>query len=587
MNNAVHKVHFFTKVRKRCFSFLIIFSTWLVVGTIIFVFYCSTDLPNLHDLMRNDTKTDIKLLYSNDNLLKNYSSTTNEINNYAELPFDLLNALIATEDRKFFKHSGFDYLGILRAAFVNLKSGSIRQGGSTITQQVAKTLLRNSKKTFKRKVQELLLSIQLEKKMSKEEILLLYLNKSYFGAGKYGILNASKFYFNKNVSDLNLEESAMLVGLLKAPSRYTPQNNPELSIQRTKQVIVNMKNAGLLDDTNFNGTTLIENTTYNINSNLNQEIYFADYIKGQLQDYTSKQDIIVKTTLNDSIQNAIENTIKHIEPKHQIAVVVLNRKGAILGMTGGIDYNSSEFNRAIYGSRQAGSAFKLFVYLAGLEKGLEIDNEFVDEPIAVGTWFPENYNEKYYGKISMLDAFAKSSNSVAVQISEIAKPNNVAKMAKKMGISSPIDKDDPTIALGTTQVNLLELTSSYAVVINDGKAVIPFGIREIRDYSDDIIYEKIDSNFKVILNDKLVSDAKKLLKEVVTNGTGKRAYLDNLSIGGKTGTTQNYADAWFVGYVGDIVIGVWVGNDDNSSMKNVGGSGLPIDIWKGIVERLK
>jgi penicillin-binding protein 1A len=524
-------------------------------------------------------------LYSNNKLIKNYGNN-DEIKNYAEFPFNLVNALISTEDRKFFSHNGFDYFGILRALFTNIRYGYIKQGGSTITQQLAKILLKNNKKTYTRKVQELLLSLQIEKRLTKEEIILLYLNKSYFGAGQYGIQQASTFYFQKRVTDLNLEECAMLIGLLKAPSRYTPQNSQELSAQRTKQVIINMYNAGFLEKTNYDSIGILETATGNLEKKLNLESYFSDWVNTQISDYTDNKNISVKTTLNEKIQLSIENTIKEIKPKNQVAIVVINKNGAVLGMTGGVDYNKSEFNRAIYGSRQAGSSFKLFVFLAGMiQKGFTPKTIFIDEAVAIGKWFPENYNKKYYGEVTMKESFAKSLNSVSVQIGIKSKIKNVAKIAKKMGIISPIDDSDPTIMLGTTQVNLLELSSSYAVLVNYGNAVIPYSIEEIENDNKKIYSRKASEKYK-ILNEEILSNMQEMMRETMISGTGKNGYINGLNIGGKTGTTQNSADAWFVGYVGDIVIGVWIGNDDNSGIKGMSGSELPVKIWKEIVKKL-
>ena len=592
---------------KNCIKFLIkwgfIISIWCLIILAIIFAYCSKDLPDVISHINNQKDINIKILYSNNEEIKSYGELNSNVMNYAEFPFHLIDALIATEDRKFFKHNGFDYFGILRAMATNVRAGYTKQGGSTITQQLSKMILKNSKKTIKRKIQELLLSIQLEKKFTKEEILTMYLNKAYFGAGKYGIQDASKFYFNKDVSKLNLEESAMLVGLLKAPTKYSPQNNLELSNKRTKQIITNMYNAKLLSKdlynqyiNNYNNTISINN---NYNEKLNEELYFSEWIKGQIQDYTNETNIEVKTTLNKKIQKAIElgvidfnNEYKNKLKNSQIAVIVLSNDGAILGMTGGINYNKSEFNRAIYAYRQPGSSFKIFVFLAGIrEKGFTPETRFIDEPVAVGNWFPENHGKKYYGKVSMKTAFAKSLNSVAVQISEYSRLKNVAKLAKKMGIISKIDIDDPTIALGTTQVNLLELTSAYAVINNGGNAVIPYSILEIKDKNNNnIVYKRKTAGLSKILNEYEVKYMKEMMYEVVVNGTGKKAGIDYLIdrgedyIGGKTGTSQNYSDAWFIGYTNDMIVGVWVGNDDNTSMGDTTGGSLPSILWKKIVQ---
>ena len=595
---------------KKVFLFFLkwgsVFFIWFLVIFLIILSYYSKDIPDITEKI-NPSEINLQLLYSNQNELYKYGNINSNIENYAEFPLYLIDGLIATEDRKFFKHHGFDYLGILRAMLVNIRYHSIRQGGSTITQQLSKMLLKNSKKTFKRKIQELLLSMELEKKLSKEKIITMYLNNAYFGSGKYGIKDASKFYFNKKVPYLNLEESAMLIGLLKAPSKYSPQNNFNLSKERTKQIITNMYNAKLLSKKEYEKyldsyyLSILE-TRENLKENLNQKMYFADYIKTQINDWTDKKNIEITTTLNENIQNSLEKTIYDFKTKYsnklkdsQIAVVILGKDGAILGMTGGIDYNKSEFNRAIYGYRQAGSAFKLFVFLNGIiEKNYNLNTYFIDEPVSVGNWFPENYNEKYYGKITMKNAFAKSSNSVSIQIAEWSGLKKVAKLAKKMGIISKIDKDDPTIALGTTQVNLLELTSAYSVITNDGFAIIPYSITKIKDKdTNNIIYNRKKNNNIKILNEYEIDSIRQMLYEVINSKNKKNAKINYLMnkgynyIGGKTGTSQNYYDAWFIGYANDITVGVWIGNDNNKKNKNkMTGGELPAMLWKDIVKNI-
>lgn len=595
---------------KKVFKFFIkwgfVLFIWLFICGIIICIYYGKDLPDIDFQKETNKDVNIEILYSNNEPIKLYGSANSDITNYAELPLYLVDGLVATEDRRFFSHHGFDVFGILRAMITNIRAGYIKQGGSTITQQLSKMLLQNSQKTLKRKVQELLLSIYLEMKFTKEEILMMYLNKAYFGAGKYGIKSASKFYFNKEVYELDLEESAMIVGLLKAPSKYSPQNNPVLSKERTRQILKNMYDAGFISAEEYNKYVndflydIVEATT-NTTENMNEELYFGDYVRNRVTDYTNKTNLRVTTTLNQKIQTSIENSIiefintnKNKLGKAQIAVVAMSNDGAILGMTGGINYNKSEFNRAVYAYRQPGSAFKLFVFLTGIrEKGFTPYTKFKDEPVAVGNWFPDNYAGKYYGEVDMKTAFAKSLNSVAIQVSEYSGLNNVAKLAQQMGIKSKIDKDDPTIALGTTELSLLELVSAYSVVINDGYVVIPYSITKIVDEdTNNIVYYRTSSGKSKILDDLDIDYIKEMMYETILSGTGKNAYIYEVMnkgykyVGGKTGTSQNYADAWFIGYVGDMVIGVWIGNDDNTSMNKTTGGTLPTILWRNIVERI-
>lgn len=597
------KKSFLKSFLKFSFKWGFILGIWLILALIALFFYYSIDLPDIKPIIDDKIETNIEILYSDGTEIKSYGNVKSDITNYAEFPLYLVDGLIATEDRKFFKHHGFDYFGIIRAMFVNLKAGRIVQGGSTITQQLSKMILQNNKKTLKRKVQELMLSIQLERKLTKEEILMMYLNKAYFGAGKYGISDAAKFYFNKRISDLDLEECAMLIGLLKAPSKYSPQNDPILSKERTKQIIINMYNTGLLSDIEYKSYlntyfASIIDATINSEERLEEKLYFAEWVRSSLSGYTNKNNIEVKTTLNSRIQNIIEKSIDNFRIKQkqklknsQIAAIILSKDGAILGMTGGINFNKSEYNRAIYAYRQPGSAFKLFVFLAGIrEKHFSTNTKFIDEPVAVGNWFPENHNERYYGEVSMKEAFAKSLNSVAIQINEYSGIKNVAKMARKMGILSEIDQDDPTISLGTTQVNLLELTSAYAVILNNGNAIIPHSIIQIKDKeTNNIIYLRKASKLSQILTENEVNQMREMMFEVLNSGTGQNAKIEDLMykgaryIGGKTGTSQNYSDAWFIGYANDIIIGIWIGNDDNTSMGKIAGGTLPAILWKEIV----
>lgn len=505
---------------------------WLTIIVIVFVGYCSVDLPDVKPLLVSKEAT-IELKYENGKTLKSFGAGPDEITNYAEFPLYLIDALLATEDRKFFKHGGFDYLAILRAMAVNISAGAFKQGGSTITQQLAKTLLQNRSKTLKRKVQELLLSIQLERRLTKEEILMLYFNKSYFGAGRYGIKSASQFYFNKSVADLTLPESAMLVGILKAPSKYSPQNNPELSAKRMQQVIRNMQSAGIILDMEHDYEGIASNAA-DSTDRPDTYLYFADWVRSQLAEHTDKQNVVVQTTLDFAVQETIEKAIENAKPKMQVAIIVLSKDGAVLGMAGGKNYHVSEFNRAVYGSRQAGSAFKLFVYLAGMiQKGFSPQTRFKDERVAVGTWFPENLEEKYYGVVSMRDGFAKSLNSIAIQVSEAAGLLQVARIAKKMGIVSPIDHHDPTIALGTTQVSPLELTVAYSVVVNGGFAVLPYSITEIKERGGNVIYKRKTHGLNRILPVDVVEQMRDMLRAVVEEGTGRRAFISGINMGGK------------------------------------------------------
>jgi len=605
----------FKKISFFFIKWIFVFSICISFALVLLILYYSQDLPTLGSLNKEaeNLKT-VSILYSNKNTLKEYGNKTNNSIIYSELPSQLVTVLTATEDKKFFKHNGVDVTSILRAFYANYKAGYIKQGGSTITQQLAKMMFLSSTKTIKRKIQEALLSLQLERIFSKEQILTFYLNRAYFGAGKYGIKNAAKFYFDKEVGYLNLEESAMLVGLLKAPSKYSPKNNPELAKQRTNQVLNYLRKNNYISEEDIEyisqqDTDLTQFTNFN---KQNQKYYFSDWIKSQIPDYIDeddKQNISIKTTLDDELQQIAENTVVEFVQEYtntlknaQISLIAMSKDGAILTMIGGRDYSKSPFNRALYAYRQPGSAFKLFVFLTALENDYKLNDIFIDEPIALGDWYPENYNKKYYGMVTMKEAFAKSLNSVAVQISELVGTENVVKTARKLGIISKLDEHDPSVTLGTNELSLLELVSAYAVVVNGGNHILPYGITEIKENKNEIIYQRQTSGIGKVIDDKAANQMKELLFEVVKNGTGKNAGISELIeesnngfsfrkkqylIGGKTGTSQDYRDAWFIGYFNDTVVGIWIGNDDNSPMNFISGGSLPAKLWKSFVENVQ
>ena len=593
---------FFIKV------FICIFAILMVCFYFLYKNY-EKKLPTIDSLL-NLNENKIEILYSNSiNKIKVYSNNFGNVK-YSEIPQDLINALIATEDRKFFKHNGIDYLGILRAFIVNITSGSIKQGGSTITQQLAKMALNDSSKTFKRKFKEFILAKKIEKNLTKENILSLYLSKAYFGAGNYGVKSASRFYFDKELYELKLEECAMLVGLLKAPSIYNPTNNEDLTQDRTLQVIMNMQKAGFIKESDI-FTYIIPDLNYSTIERYNnsQNYYFSDWIYEQLSNYDSidRDNISIITTLDYDLQNRTNSVVndfikKNIEKigKSELAVVILGKNGDILSMIGGKNYKQSQFNRAVYANRQVGSLFKLFIYLTGFENGLKINDTFIDEPIKVENWYPENNDSKYRGKISVVDAFAYSSNSVAVQIADYFGIKNVLKTTNKLGLTNDFRKD-LTVALGSQETNLLNITSAYATINNDGIPIFPYGIKHIIK-DGNIIYKRNISYKEPIFNDVVINNIKFLLFNVITKGTGKNAKIQYLIdktdsynysnydakffIGGKTGTNQDYKDAWFIGYANDYTIGIWIGNDDNTPTNKITGSNLPALLWKEIVENI-
>jgi penicillin-binding protein 1A len=569
-----------------------------VLISLMFIFY-SSNLPSIKELS-NITPEDsnVKVLDADNKILADFGAIHSTETTYSDLPVNLINAVIATEDRKFFKHRGIDLIGMIRAGYVNIFAGKIKQGGSTITQQLAKMLFLTPEKTFQRKMKEMILAMRLEKVFSKQEILALYLNKAYFGSGQFGITNASKFYFNKKVEHLNLKESAMIAGLLKAPSKYSPKSNPEAAELRAKQVMINMVDAELLtisDSLISFDESVTEDVAYNSNIH-SQKIYFKDWVKSQIKGFIGQKEgkVFVTTTLDTKVQNIVDkNVFKFIQKNEsklqdiELAIIVMGNDGRVLSMVGGKDYSRSQFNRAINAYRQPGSSFKLFVYLAALEKGLKMNDKFNDEPIAVGNWYPDNYGNKYYGTVTMKEAFAKSLNSVAIQVSENVGIQNIVRLAQKMGLTSNFDISDPTVALGSPQVNLLEMTTAYTIVTNGGNAIIPYAIDYVKRENDEIIYNRKTSGIGRVVSADTIEDIKSMMREVMENGTGKAALVKNVyEIGGKTGTSQDYRDAWFLGFVENYTIGIWMGKDDDTTMENVSGGTLPAKLWHDIAKDL-
>jgi penicillin-binding protein 1A len=569
------------------------FSIWIAIFIAVALFYYFQGLPNLSDLEKESGKQIIKINYSNGDLITNRGDFyANEISFY-ELPQNLINAVIATEDRRFFKHHGIDIFGIIRAYGVNKKAGRFVQGGSTITQQLSKLLFFKSEKTLKRKVQEALLALQLEGHFTKEQILTFYLNRAYFGSGNYGIASAAKHYFDKDVAQLNLNESALLAGLLKAPTKFSPKNNRELSESRASVVLNSMIDAGFLNENNL--AEINNDVNYKIDQG--QKFYFTDFVYDQFKDFLNKQDaeqkmISITSTLDSKIQDKLENTLENFSKKNseklgtsQIAIIVMNKNGAVLAMSGGKDYHQSQFNRAIYAKRQAGSAFKTFVYLAAFEKGMKPEDVFEDQKINVGTWLPDNYENRYLGKVTLKKAFANSLNSVAIQLAKKVGGSPIVSLAHDCGIVSKIDKNDPTIALGTTEISLIELVGAYATIANSGVPVIPYVISTIKNSDEEVIYQRQTSGLDPIISSSSAKDIKRILREVVESGTGKNANVAE-NIYGKTGTSQNFRDAWFIGFNDDYVIGVWIGNDNNSPTNKITGGSLPAKLFGEIISEI-
>lgn len=565
------------------------FLAFFVISAVLCFYYVS--LPNIETLGKDDSVM-LRINFSNHELIANRSKIAQSEVRYYELPEHLIKAVIAIEDRKFFSHHGVDPLAIIRAFYVNHRANRVVQGGSTITQQLAKMLFLNSDKNIHRKIQEVMLALRLEHNFSKEQILMFYLNRAYFGSGSYGIGNAAYRYFGKNVADLNLQESALLAGLLKAPSKISPKNNRKLSNQRTKLVLNAMIDAGFLNEEK----AIISDVELKFRNDHGHRYHFADYAQKQAEELLLGNQVKAKilniaTTLDEEIQKNLETKLEIFRQKNikklggsEIAIVIMKKDGAVLAMSGGNDYQQSQFNRAILAKRQAGSAFKTFVYLAAFENGYKSDDIFEDKKFNIGNWLPDNFESRYLGQVSLRQAFAYSLNSVAAQLSQKVGGGKIAKTAQLCGILSPINRNDLTIALGTTEVSLFELTSAYATIANDGVPIMPYSITEISDQDEKLLFKRKSSGFDAVISKEGIAAIKDSLRQVVAVGTGKKANLND-KIHGKTGTSQDFRDAWFIGFDDQKVIGVWIGNDDNSPTNKISGGSLPAELFAEIYQQ--
>ncbi len=517
---------------------------------------------------------------------------------HAFVPLDLLprhvvDAVVATEDRRFFEHVGLDPMGILRAVFANIRAGRTVQGGSTLSQQLAKNLFLSPDRTFGRKAEELLLALWLEMRLPKTDILELYLNRVYFGGGAYGIEAAARRYFDKPASQLKLSEAAVLAGLLKAPTKYSPHASPGLARSRARLVLKRMLAAGYIGDEAevAAGRDSVRFAEPNSGRDVTGLEYAVDFVLERLPPIvgTGPREIVVETTIDPGLQKRAQAIVEAALATEgakasagQAAVVVLDRDGEIRSMVGGRNWMQSQFNRAVKARRQPGSAFKPFVYLAAIERGARPEMTIVDAPITVGGWSPRNEDGRHRGTITLQHALAHSVNTVAVRLQQDTGTQRVAAVARRLGIKSEL-RQDLSLALGTSEVSLLELTGAYAVLASGGHSVTPHMIRRVRTAST-ILYQRAASERPRVVSPEHVGLMSSMLRTALVSGTGRRAALQHHAAAGKTGTSQDYRDAWFLGYTAHLAAGVWVGNDNGESMGRVMGGGLPATIWKAVMQ---
>ncbi len=547
-------------------------------------------LPDIEGLAKATRRPSISLLAVDGSPISSTGEVYGRTVTVARLPPVLPHAVLAVEDRRFYRHWGIDLRGLARAFWVNLRAGAVIQGGSTITQQLAKVLFLTPERTLERKVQEALLAMWLETKFTKDQILSLYLNRVYLGSGTYGVDAAARRYFDKPATEVTLYEAAQLAGLLKAPSRYNPVSDYQRAGTRTRVVLNVMVDAGFITAAQARQAMATKPGRPRLASR--RARYYADWVMGQIGDFVGRidSDLTVVTTLDPRLQTIAEDELTEMladagaqRGAGQAAFVVLSPDGAVRAMVGGRDYGESQFNRSVQALRQPGSAFKIFVYLAAMESGWRPDDRLPDSPVAVGKWQPRNYGGRYYGDVTLREAFARSLNSVAVRLTERVGRDRVAEVARRLGITSDL-KVAPSLALGASEVTLLELTTAYATFANRGRGVWPYGILEIRDVTGRVVYHRRGEGPGRLVGAHNVDQMTNLMTASVEWGTGKAAKIGRPAAG-KTGTSQEFRDAWFVGFTRELVAGAWFGNDDGRPMTNVTGGGLPAKLWARIMAR--
>ncbi len=562
---------------------------WGFIAVLLMSGWFFLTLPNIDAALDATRRPTITLLSADGSVLAAKGDLYGLPVQLTEVPDALPKAILATEDRRFYSHFGLDVIGLLRAAWRNVRAGRIVQGGSTITQQVAKNLFLTPERSIKRKVQEVMLALWLEYRFSKDQILTIYLNRVYLGAGTYGVDAAARKYFGRSVTTLSTYQSALIAGLLKAPSRYNPHASKNRSRERTQQVLQNMVAAGYLTDDQASAAVKKPGRTLQAASKRLGR-HFVDWVMAQLTSYVSAgdRDLTIITTLDAKLQFQAEKQVRQALAKNrkklkvtQAAALVMSPSGAVLAMVGGDNYGASQFNRTTQALRQPGSTFKPFVFVAGLAAGLTPESRVSDAPIDVAGWKPQNFKRTFAGEMTLTDAMANSVNTVAVRVAEKAGVKRLINTLRRFGITSEMQAD-LGLALGASEVTMMELTAAYASFANGGFGVWPYAIREVRDGQDQVLYKRQGGGPGRIESAAKVSAINAMLSQVLKRGTGKNARIDRPAAG-KSGTTQNYRDAWFVGYTTDRVASVWLGNDDGASMNRVTGGGLPARMWRDLM----
>jgi penicillin-binding protein 1A len=580
-----------TKPNTRFRAALIVGGVWLVLLCGALFSWWISELPSTDNLFVYEPGKDVTVLDVKGRMIARRGLTQGETVAVAQLPPYVGDAFIAVEDRRFRHHFGIDPIGLIRAAFVDAAHREFVQGGSTLTQQLAKNLFLTPDRTFRRKIEEAILAVYLETRYSKDQILGFYLNRVYFGAGVYGIEAASERYFDKPARKLTLREAAILAGIVKAPSRYNPEASREAASSRAGLVLAAMEDGQFIDHS-ARLAAMKAKPEFAHSFGTPGAGYFVDYVISQLPAFvpSPRERMIVETTLDLDLQREAETALVRgltsEGPKlnaSQGALVAMSHDGALRAMVGGKSYDESSFDRAAEAKRQPGSAFKAFVYLAALEHGHRPNDEVVDGPVTIGKWTPGNYEGAYEGPITLARALAHSSNSAAVQLADEVGPAEVVRVAHQLGVWDHLNPV-PSLALGTSEVSPLELTAAYLPFANGGYAAPAYVVLRVRTAAGKTLYERASPGPARVMSPEDDAYMTQMLTGTVIDGTGKAAALGNYPVAGKTGTSQDYRDAWFVGFTADYVTGVWIGNDDGTPMKKATGGGLPSRTFKSFME---
>jgi penicillin-binding protein 1A len=563
---------------------------WLIIAGVGLVAWIGAHLPPIQSLEIPKRPPSVQIVGTDGRLLATRGEMGGVSIPLQELPPHLPRALIAIEDRRFYSHHGVDLVGIGRALVANSMHRGVAQGGSTLTQQLAKNLFLTQERTFTRKLQEAVLAFWLERKFTKAEILELYLNRVYFGAGAYGVEAAAQRYFGKSARQLTLPEAAVLAGLVKSPSRLAPSRNPEGAERRAQVVLAAMAEMKFISDEAAKIALAVpaqakQNGPGSIN-------YVADWIMDVLDDLVGlvEQDIVVETAIDPVLQaNAEKALVEELAQKGdrlgagQGAVVAMTPDGAVRALVGGRNYSESQFNRAVAAKRQPGSAFKPFVYLTAIERGLTPETIRLDKPVEVKGWKPENYSREYFGPVTLKQALAHSLNTVAVRLTMEFGPTAVTRTAHRLGIASKL-APNASVALGTSEVSVLELVAAYAPFANGGMGITPHVINRVRSAQGKVLWVRKPDNLGRIIEPRYVAMMNSMMQETITSGTARKADTGGWPAAGKTGTSQEFRDAWFIGYTANLVTGVWLGNDDGTPMRKLTGGGLPVEIWSRVMK---